>query len=83
MSHDLKVAPSTMTAMSLQSLARKLLVLSAAALPLVAHAGRPMMVDDAGVNHAGAGHLETWFERGPGGHRAWTAAPAYAPHRGA
>ena len=28
MSHDLKVAPSTMTAMSLQSLARKLLVLS-------------------------------------------------------
>lgn len=68
-----------MTAMSLQSLARKLLVLSAAALPLVARAGRPIMVDDAGVNDAGAGHLEIWFERGPGGHRAWTAAPAYAP----
>ena len=82
MSHDLKVAPSTMTAMSLQPLARQLLVLSAAALSLVAQAGRPMMVDDAGVNDAGAGHLETWFERGPGGHRAWTAAPAYAPIEG-
>lgn len=53
-----------------------------ALLPALSQAGRPLMVDDTGVNAAGAGHLETWFERGPGGQRAWTAAPAYAPVEG-
>ena len=58
---------------------RPLIACMLALAPLLAHAGRPLMVDDAGVNDAGAGHIETWFERGPGGARAWTAAPAYAP----
>lgn len=56
-----------------------LLACTMALAPLAAQAGRPLMVDDAGINEPGAGHLETWFERGPGGQRNWTAAPAYAP----
>lgn len=38
-----------------------------------------MLVDDANVNDAGAGHVEAWHERLPGGANAWTVAPAYAP----
>ena len=57
-------------------------LLALALLPALTQAGRPLMVDDAGINEAGAGHLETWFERGPGGQHTWTAAPAYAPVEG-
>ncbi len=47
-----------------------------------AHAGRPLGVDDAGVNDAGHGHLEMWWE-GPRGERGTVlAAPAYAPIEG-
>ncbi|QTD45459.1 hypothetical protein [Ottowia testudinis] len=66
----------------LASRARTLLAACSLALPLMAQAGRPLMVDDAGVNEAGAGHIESWFERGPGGQRAWTVAPVYAPVAG-
>lgn len=40
-------------------------------------AGRPLAVDDANVNEVGAGHVETWYARQPGGVNAWTVAPAY------
>jgi hypothetical protein len=46
---------------------------------LNAHAGRPLTVDDANVNEAGDGHVETWWTRAPDGTRSWTVAPAYAP----
>jgi hypothetical protein len=47
-----------------------------------AHAGRPLAVDDANVNEAGAGHLEAWYARQAGDARLWTVAPAYAPWQG-
>lgn len=53
------------------------LLAAAAALP--AWAGRPLAVEDAGVNDTGHGHLETWFERSNGGARSFSLAPAYAP----
>lgn len=40
-------------------------------------AGRPLTVDDANVNDAGTGHVETWFSRQPGDVNVWTVAPAY------
>lgn len=57
------------------------LLLSLAALGLAAsaHAGRPLTVDDASVNEAGAGHVEAWYARQPGRAHTWTIAPAYAP----
>lgn len=54
-----------------------LLLLSATAL-----AGRPMLVDDAGVNDPGAAHVEAWWERAPGNARQWTVAPAWSPVAG-
>lgn len=53
-----------------------LLVLTLAA-PV--YAGRPLTVDDASVNDAGAGHVEAWYARQPGRAHTWTVAPAYAP----
>lgn len=40
-------------------------------------AGRPMLLDDAGVEPPGAAHVESWFAHGPGAARLWTIAPAY------
>ena len=40
-------------------------------------AGRPLSVDDANVNDAGAGHVETWVTRQSAGAQLWTLAPAY------
>lgn len=61
-------------------------VLLAASLTLLlaapAWAGRPLNVDDANVNEAGAGHLETWYARQPDGSGVWTVAPAYSPLAG-
>ena len=47
-----------------------------------AWAGRPLNVDDANVNDAGEGELETWYAREPGGSRVWNIAPAYSPVAG-
>ena len=44
-----------------------------------AFAGRPLTVDDASVDEAGAGHVEAWYARQPGRAHTWTVAPAYAP----
>lgn len=40
-------------------------------------AGRPLTVDDADVNEKGAGHVETFYQRGSGGTHSWTISPAY------
>lgn len=44
----------------------------------LALAGRPLIVDDANVNGAGHGQLETWIAHRPGS-TAYHLAPAYAP----
>ena len=44
-----------------------------------AWAGRPLNVDDANVNNAGEGQLETWYAREPGGSSVWNISPAYTP----
>ena len=36
----------------------------ALSMPLVAHAGRPLAVEDAGVNPVGQCQVESWLERG-------------------
>ncbi|WP_298208036.1 hypothetical protein [Acidovorax sp.] len=47
-----------------------------------AHAGRPLSVDDAGVDEVGRGHIEVWWE-GQRGQRGTTyAAPAFTPIEG-
>ncbi len=43
------------------------------------HAGRPLTVDDAGVNAPGEGHIEMWWEGVHQERGAVFAAPAYAP----
>jgi hypothetical protein len=53
-----------------------LALVSLLALPL-AHAGRPMLVEDAGVDDTGTGHVEAWYERTPDLGRTWTVSPAY------
>jgi hypothetical protein len=57
---------------------QSLVALSMAALPFVAQAGRPLMVDDTGTNDKGHGHLEAWYERQPSGGHVWNVAPAFA-----
>lgn len=47
-----------------------------------AHAGRPLVVDDANVNDPGAGQVEAWYGRLPGKTNTWNLAPAYAPIQG-
>jgi hypothetical protein len=46
---------------------------------LVAHAGRPLAVDDANVNDKGAGHVEAWVARDTSKSNVLNLAPAYAP----
>lgn len=43
------------------------------------HAGRPLAVDDANVNAAGAGHVEVWVVRDGAKTNTWNLAPAFAP----
>ena len=45
----------------------------------LAHAGRPLIVEDAGINEKGHGHIETWYERGAGKNNTWYASPAFSP----
>ena len=47
-----------------------------------AHAGRPLGVDDAGVNNVGKGHIEVWWEGSRNERGSVIAAPAYAPVEG-
>lgn len=70
-----------MTAFS-RGLAGALLALLAVAQP--AWAGRPLTVDDAGLNDPGNGHLEGWVahQRGGGGGGSVNLSPAYAPAEG-
>jgi hypothetical protein len=43
-----------------------------------AWAGRPLTIDDAGVNDKGAGHVEAWVAREPGKVNTMNLAPAYS-----
>lgn len=43
-----------------------------------AWAGRPLTVDDAGMNEKGNGHIELWYAADNAGSRAFNIAPAYA-----
>lgn len=63
----------------------KLLCIPAALLSLsigAAQAGRPLTVDDAGVNELGGGHVEFWYARTPGDANVWSVSPAYSPIKG-
>lgn len=62
-----------------RSFSRSLLLLFVASK---AYAGRPLSVDDAGVNDKGTGHVEAWYARQPGHAHTWTIAPAYSPVEG-
>lgn len=55
------------------------LLIAAGFLATQAQAGRPLDVDDAGVNAKGHGHVEIWSTRAVDGARSWTVAPAFAP----
>jgi hypothetical protein len=52
---------------------------TACAFTAAAHAGRPLGVDDASVNDAGAGHVETWVASDASRATVFNIAPAYAP----
>lgn len=58
------------------------LTLSVLGASSAAHAGRPLAVDDAGLNEAGNGHIEVWWEGARGERGTAYAAPAYAPIEG-
>jgi len=47
-----------------------------------AHAGRPLAVDDAGVDEVGQGHVEVWWEGLRGQRGTFYAAPAFTPTDG-
>lgn len=47
------------------------------ALAPLAHAGRPLTVDDANTNDPGNGHIEAWYAQPGDGAKVWTIAPAY------
>jgi hypothetical protein len=66
----------------MQIQARTLLFPLVLLLAAPAYAGRPLTVDDADVNDAGAGHVEAWYARQPGRAHTWTVSPAYAPIEG-
>ena len=55
------------------------LSLALIALTGAAWAGRPLTVDDAGVNEKAAGHVEMWVARGAGKVSTFNISPAYAP----
>ncbi len=45
-----------------------------------AHAGRPLSVDDAGVDEVGQGHVEVWWEGQRGQPGTVYMAPRLHPH---
>ena len=59
-------------------------VLASACLLLanLCHAGRPLAVDDANVNDAGAGHVEVFYQRLAGPVHTTTVSPAYGVREG-
>lgn len=54
------------------------LALAAALLGTNTWAGRPLTVDDAGMNDKGYGHIELWYAADNRGLRQFNIAPAYA-----
>ena len=62
--------------MASSSLTKPLCVLFVCIFPVVAGAGRPLLVDDAATNEAGHGHVESWYDTDG---RTFNVAPAFAP----
>ena len=48
-------------------------------LHVPAHAGRPLHVEDAGINEKGHGHIETWYYQCAEKTDSWHVSPAFAP----
>ncbi|MGE0312395.1 MAG: hypothetical protein AB7P21_12340 [Lautropia sp.] len=48
----------------------------------VVHGGRPLNVEDAGVNDPGEGHFEAWLDAVEGAGTTLNLAPAWSPRRG-
>lgn len=63
--------------MTYRPVTRTVIALGLAAATTTALAGRPMVLDDAGINARGEGHVETWVSHGDGA-TAFNVAPAYA-----
>ena len=58
------------------------LALATVCLVLPAHAGRPLAVDDAGVDDVGQGHVEVWWEGQRGERGTSYLVPAFTPVQG-
>jgi hypothetical protein len=74
----LRPVPAALSPRTLRP-ARTLALVAALSAAAAAHAGRPLAVDDAGVNDRGNGHVEVWWEGNKGKRGAAFVAPAYAP----
>lgn len=60
-----------------KSLLKTLAAIGLATAAASAFAGRPLVLDDAGINKKGEGHVETWLTRTDGA-TAFNVSPAYA-----
>ena len=69
-------SPATTPALNL------LAATTALCLAWPAHAGRPLSVDDAGVDEVGQGHVEVWWEGQRGQPGTVYMAPAFTPIAG-
>ena len=69
-------SPATTPALNL------LAATTALCLAWPAHAGRPLSVDDAGVDEVGHGHVEVWWEGQRGQPGTVYMAPAFTPMAG-
>jgi hypothetical protein len=61
-----------------------LALLGMLACAITAHAGRPLVVDDAGVDEVGAGHVDAWFTRDThaGSTNSFAVVPSYGISKG-
>jgi hypothetical protein len=57
-------------------------LMALAGYALAAHAGRPITVDDAGVDEVGTGHIDAWVTRDAGSTQSYTVVPAYGIAKG-
>lgn len=75
-------APITRSALRVLKALMAPMAVAALGIAPPAQAGRPLSVDDAGLNDAGNGHIEVWWEGARGQRGSVYAAPAYAPIEG-
>jgi hypothetical protein len=70
------------TAHATATASRMLAATTSLCLAWSAHAGRPLSVDDAGVDEVGHGHVEVWWEGQRGQPGTVYMAPAFTPMAG-